>query len=274
MFHSIVIRRFFRCPCCSHRWLRPIICAWNTWTCHFTTSDAHWPPYLMWCCPTHCCGKNLANKASFAVQSLLAASGWASTRRVYQVFLSIDSPAYFTESDQQNYSFISATFSGIGTVFGVIGSLSLSLYSIYTKKTLPYVNQEVLLMNYYVNLYSCILFIPLMMFSGEFVAIANYPRLFELSFWAFLTVGGICGFAIGYVTGLQIKLTSPLTHNISGTAKACAQTVMATQWYNESKSWLWWLSNFVVLFGSGLYARVKQLEIERQHIQRVHSQNI
>lgn len=129
-------------------------------------------------------------------------------------------------------------------------------------------------MNYYVNLYSCILFIPLMMISGEFSVVAKYSNLFEPSFWGYLTIGGICGFSIGYVTGLQIKVTSPLTHNISGTAKACAQTVMATQWFSESKSWLWWLSNFVVLFGSGMYARVKQLEIEKQHKEKSRSQNI
>ena len=35
------------------------------------------------------------------------------------------------------------------------------------------------------------------------------------------------------MTGLQIKVTSPLTHNISGTAKAAAQTVLATQWFQE-----------------------------------------
>lgn len=113
-----------------------------------------------------------------------------------------------------------------------------------------------------------------MMISGEFKTVATYPHLFELSFWGFLTLGGICGFAIGYVTGLQIKVTSPLTHNISGTAKACAQTILATQLFNELKSLLWWLSNFVVLFGSGAYARVKQLEIEKHHKERVQSQNI
>lgn len=169
---------------------------------------------------------------------------------------------------------IPGSFSLIGTTFGVIGSLSLSLYSIYTKKTLPYVNQEVLLLNYYVNLYSCVLFVPLMMIAGEFSSIATYPLLFEPSFWGFLTIGGLCGFAIGYVTGLQIQMTSPLTHNISGTAKACAQTVLATQWFNESKSYLWWLSNVVVLFGSGMYARVKQLEIEKNHKERAMSQSI
>ena len=50
-----------------------------------------------------------------------------------------------------------------------------------------------------------------------------------------------------------------MTHNISGTAKAAAQTVIATQWYAEVKSFEWWLSNAVVLFGSAAYARVKQL---------------
>jgi hypothetical protein len=32
------------------------------------------------------------------------------------------------------------------------------------------------------------------------------------------------------------QVTSPLTHNISGTAKAAAQTVMATQWNAEIKT--------------------------------------
>ena len=48
-----------------------------------------------------------------------------------------------------------------------------------------------------------------------------------------MTIGGVFGFGIGYVTGLQIKATSPLTHNISGTAKAAAQTVLATHWFHE-----------------------------------------
>ena len=68
-----------------------------------------------------------------------------------------------------------------------------------------------------------------------------------------LTVGGIFGFAIGYVTGLQNKVTSPLTQNISGTAKAAAQTVLVTYWFNETKSLLWWTSNLVVLGEHGVH---------------------
>lgn len=38
-----------------------------------------------------------------------------------------------------------------------------------------------------------------------------------------MTITGIMGFSIGLVTVMQVKATSPLTHNISGTAKAAAQ---------------------------------------------------
>ncbi|XP_039446920.1 GDP-fucose transporter 1 [Culex pipiens pallens] len=166
------------------------------------------------------------------------------------------------------------SFSLIGTIFGVLGSLSLSLYSIYTKRTLQHVNQEVWLLSYYNNVYSAIIFIPLMLINGELSVVLNYKNLGEPWFWAVMTVGGFCGFAIGYVTALQIKVTSPLTHNISGTAKACAQTVIATSWYNEAKSLLWWTSNVVVLVGSALYTRVKQLEMDQRHREQMNNQKV
>ncbi|XP_047022993.1 GDP-fucose transporter 1 [Helicoverpa zea] len=154
------------------------------------------------------------------------------------------------------------SFSLIGTIYGVIGSLMLSLYSIYTKKVLPSVNQEVWLLSYYNNAYSILLFLPLIIMNGELSVLWNYSNFDSTYFWIQMLIGGLCGFAIGYFTSLQIKVTSPLTHNISGTAKACAQTVIATQWYNESKNLLWWTSNIIVLASSALYARFKQIEME------------
>lgn len=163
--------------------------------------------------------------------------------------------------DQENAA---GSLSTIGTIFGVLGSLALSMYSIYTKRVLPYVNQHIWLLSYYNNVYSCLLFVPLIVINKEIPVILNYEKLADLRFWLFMTVGGLCGFAIGFVTALQIQVTSPLTHNISGTAKACVQTVLATYWFNEMKSVLWWLSNWVVLGGSAAYARVKQKEMEHQ----------
>jgi solute carrier family 35 (GDP-fucose transporter), member C1 len=169
---------------------------------------------------------------------------------------------------------LTETFSLIGTVFGIVGSMSLSMYSIYTKKTLPHVNGEVWLLSYYNNVYSCFLFLPLIIFNGELTEVVNYQYIGEPWFWGAMTVGGVCGFLIGYVTTLQIKVTSPLTHNISGTAKACAQTVMATSWFNEVKSFLWWTSNVVVLVGSFAYARVKQVEMANRHRQAQNTQKL
>ncbi|CAG9791784.1 unnamed protein product [Diatraea saccharalis] len=156
------------------------------------------------------------------------------------------------------------SFSLLGTIYGVIGSLTLSLYSIYTKKVLPIVNQEVWLLSFYNNAYSIILFLPLIVMNGELNVLWNYRNFDSTFFWVQMLIGGLCGFAIGFFTSLQIKVTSPLTHNISGTAKACAQTVLATQWYNESKNVLWWTSNVIVLASSALYARFKQVEMEER----------
>uniref|UniRef100_A0A182SDQ1 Sugar phosphate transporter domain-containing protein n=1 Tax=Anopheles maculatus TaxID=74869 RepID=A0A182SDQ1_9DIPT len=169
---------------------------------------------------------------------------------------------------------LTESFSLIGTIFGVLGSLSLSLYSIYTKRTLQHVNQEVWLLSYYNNVYSAVLFIPLMIINGEVQQVLNYKHLAEPWFWGVMTIGGVCGFAIGFVTTLQIKVTSPLTHNISGTAKACAQTIIATSWYQETKSFLWWTSNVVVLLGSAFYTRVKQVEMDQTHREQMNSQKV
>jgi len=153
----------------------------------------------------------------------------------------------------------------LGTIFGVLSSLFVSLYSIYTKKVLSFVNNSVWLLGYYNNINACLLFIPMMLITGEFSEVKAFQGLLMPSFWTMMIAGGVFGFAIGYVTGLQIQVTSPLTHNISGTAKACAQTVMATYLFNESKQLLWWLSNAIVIGGSAAYTRVRQVEMERNH---------
>ncbi|XP_030056691.1 GDP-fucose transporter 1 isoform X2 [Microcaecilia unicolor] len=155
------------------------------------------------------------------------------------------------------------TLSWISIVFGVLASLFVSLNAIYTKKFLPVVDGSVWRLTFYNNLNACILFLPLMLLLGELKTVYQFDKLGTLHFWGMMTLGGIFGFAIGYVTGLQIKFTSPLSHNISGTAKACAQTVLAVLYYEEVKSLLWWASNLMVLSGSFSYTWVKSLEMKK-----------
>nr|CAG4634857.1 EOG090X081X [Alona affinis] len=164
---------------------------------------------------------------------------------------------------------VAGSLSISGTVYGVLASLFVSLNSIYTKKVLPVVSQSIWLLGYYNNVNACLLFLPLMVLNGEVSVLVSYAGFGDGRFWTMMVAGGVFGFAIGYVTGMQIQVTSPLTHNISGTAKACAQTVIATQWYREAKPFLWWISNWVVLLGSAAYTRVRQIEMDKNHKSRV-----
>jgi len=166
---------------------------------------------------------------------------------------------FFLGVDQEG---VAGSLSVLGVIFGVCASASVALYSIYTKKVLPSVDQNVWKLCMYNNLNACVLFLPLMLVFGEVPIIIQFPRLFDAHFWFLMCVGGLFGFLIGYVTGLQIKVTSPLTHNISGTAKACVQTILASIFYYEMKPVLWWLSNVVVLVGTMAYTHVKRQEMK------------
>ena len=83
-------------------------------------------------------------------------------------------------------------------------------------QVMPAVDGNIWSLTFYNNVNACALFIPLMILFGELPVIFSFEHLASLHFWFLMTLGGIFGFAIGYVTGLQIKVTSPLTHNISG----------------------------------------------------------
>lgn len=91
-------------------------------------------------------------------------------------------------------------------IFGILGSLSLSLYSIFTKKVLPLVDGEIWALSYANNIYASILLIPMMVVNGELPELMNYEGFNNTYFWTIITVGGMCGFTIGFFTTLQIKV--------------------------------------------------------------------
>lgn len=155
------------------------------------------------------------------------------------------------------------SLSWTGVIFGVLASACVSLNAIYTKKVMPVVDGSIWKLSFYNNLNACVLFLPLIVVFGELQHLFAFDGLLDSRFWGMMMLGGVFGFAIGYVTGLQIKFTSPLTHNVSGTAKACAQTVIAVAIEHSHKSMLWWSSNLMVLGGSFAYTWVKGLEMKK-----------
>ncbi|TPP61258.1 GDP-L-fucose transporter [Fasciola gigantica] len=151
------------------------------------------------------------------------------------------------------------SLSVLGACFGIGSSVTCALNSIMTAKCLPKLDGSVWRLTFYNNINAVVLLIPAVLLT-ETTALRNSVEIFNPWSWCVMLLSGLLGFAIGYVSALQIQVTSPLTHNVSGTAKAAAQTVLAVAIFQEVKSPSWWLSNLIVLLGSAAYAYVRQKE--------------
>jgi GDP-fucose transporter C1 len=202
-----------------------------------------------------------------------------------------------------------------------MASACVALNAIYIKKVMPAVDDDMWRLTAYNNVNALFLFLPVMVVMGEIPVVINASEIYNATYWIMMTIAGLFGrrtmemgegcwryfgglltsrlnpfpgIAIGLVTMLQINVTSPLTHNISGTAKvglvasstlhprirslsprpnpslpphlalfqACAQTILALQIDNESRTATWWLGNLFVLGGSLGYAVVKRSEMK------------
>lgn len=116
-------------------------------------------------------------------------------------------------------------------------------------------------LTFYNNVNAVVLFLPLILiFEHQPIYAAFSGQFFSLLFWSAMFVAGFFGFSIGIVTVLQIKATSPLTHNISGTAKAAVQSMLAFYIWGNAYTFMGVLGIFTVLGGSLLYTFVKMSE--------------
>ena len=107
------------------------------------------------------------------------------------------------------------SLSVIGTTYGVIASACVALNSIFTKKVLPKVDDDIWKLTYYNNINACLIFIPLMIVTGELGTLANFPFLYSAKFWVPMTVAGGFGFTMGYVVGLQIQVKRKYSSRLS-----------------------------------------------------------
>ena len=74
------------------------------------------------------------------------------------------------------------------------------------------VDGSVWLLTYYNNINACLLFTPLVLLTGEWSQLMAFSGLAEPHFWVLMTVAGVFGFSIGYVTGLQIQVGDVTVH--------------------------------------------------------------
>ena len=153
-------------------------------------------------------------------------------------------------------------FSLLGTAFGVASSLFVSLNSIYTKKMMPIVDNNQWTLAAYNNMNAVIMFVPFVLYFEGGLLLENAHKMLSSQYWALMLLSGVFGFLIGIVTIMQIKVTSPLSHNISGTAKACVQTVLALLIWRNPTTLTNLLGVALVLLGSFGYAYIRNLEME------------
>eukprot|EP00048_Salpingoeca_helianthica_P023493 m.24731 g.24731 ORF g.24731 m.24731 type:complete len:330 (+) comp8747_c0_seq1:43-1032(+) len=172
---------------------------------------------------------------------------------------------FFLGVDQEGSS---GDLSYLGVLYGVLASLCVALNAIYIKKILPLVDDDMWRLTAYNNINAAILFMPAMFLNNEVSVVLAAPEMTSSTYWLYAIVAGLFGIAIGIVTMWQIQVTSPLTHNISGTAKACAQTILALSIAGEARSTMWWLSNALVLGGSMGYTHFRRLEMIEQSKQQ------
>jgi len=148
----------------------------------------------------------------------------------------------------------------LGIVFGLLSSLFVALYGVFVKRKLALVgNNEWRLMCYNTAL-SIVFLLPVIPVAGETAAFVH-PLLTNVRFWVNMTITGSFGFLVNIAMFMQVKITSPLTNTISGTAKACTQTVLAILIWRSQVSLESALGIVLVIGGSFLYSIVRYQEM-------------
>lgn len=158
---------------------------------------------------------------------------------------------------------LSGTLSVGGVIFGVITSLFVSLNGIFTKTALEAVDRDSVKLTFYNNINAVLLFLPFVIFTGQFETVFESPEYQTAEFWVLLVLSGGLGFLIAWISAVQIDITSPVTHHISANAKAVCQTLLAVALGTEgagSKGVLWWLSILMVVLGALFYALTRMQE--------------
>ncbi len=151
-----------------------------------------------------------------------------------------------------------------GVVFGVMSSFFVAMNAIYMKKKFPLVDNNAWRLTLYNNLNASFLFLPLIVLAGEPQKVLASANVYTFKFWVLMTISGVFGVLISFAAAAQVKHTSPLTHNVSATAKAAAQTVIALMVYRNPINFWGKASVGIVLLGSLCYTLVRRAEMKKR----------
>ena len=151
----------------------------------------------------------------------------------------------------------------VGVVYGILASFFAAVSGIFFKRFQNCIKVSSMQLTFNNCLNCALALFPLVLLSGQLVAFLNSAIARDVLTWTLLIMSGGLSLSMSWITAIQIKLTSPLSHNISMNAKSLVQTMMAIYMSGQSRSWLWWLGNGSVMAGIGFYTGHK-LHIQHQ----------
>jgi len=106
---------------------------------------------------------------------------------------------------EEDKSIQGASVSVIGVVSGILASLCVALYAIFTKRVLPLVGDNIWRLQFYNNLNAVVL-LGVAVVLAERHSLYHFQHWDKIYFWLLMLVAGLFGIAIGYVTSLQIQV--------------------------------------------------------------------
>jgi GDP-fucose transporter C1 len=144
-----------------------------------------------------------------------------------------------------------------GIVYGVVSGFVTSSYFVSIKKSITALSGDEWLLMEWNSVVSLAIMTPFLWASGGFGVITQGR---SARFWVRQVTSGIFGFAINIATFLNIKVTSPLTHQVAGIMKGSLQAVIAYLIFGETEgmSPLKAVGIATVLLFSFLYALSRQ----------------
>jgi len=162
-------------------------------------------------------------------------------------------------------------FSWLGAACGICASFFVALYSIYVKRVFKIVKNDSWLLVSYNNLNAIVILPIIIIYCGESQSSINFLSLSSERYWFVIMISGIFGYLINIATYLQIEVTSPLSHNVSGTAKAGIQSFLAYLLFGNKVTLFSVLGLILTLAGSLSYSYFRlqdmgEARVEIKHI--------
>ncbi|EFC50835.1 predicted protein [Naegleria gruberi] len=150
-------------------------------------------------------------------------------------------------------------FTWLGVIYGLLSSAFVALYGIFVKSKMQLVSNQWVLMLYN-NIISSVLLFIICLVTGDLSEALSSPHITDTRFIFILIVSSVLGYLINVATFLQINVTSSLTHTISGTCKACVQSLLGAVVFGDKLDSVSVVGTFISIFGSMAYTIVKGRE--------------